>query len=387
MTTSLVLDFPDLNISDNWKGYFLNHLTPEDHPNHDKPHTPPVNVDWKDDLAQGIYLEADKPVDIKFQWAYKKWKLYKNPEDSDRASLPEPIDIVVGLYKYGSFSKLEPKKQDLVLFSYYRPAIGKPIELRPYRTIRNPLKKSGAREEMVKYRRQMAESFIQQRGKEIDIATAGLFQQLGESQATALGLKQLNLSQGIIDFFDAFPNEMFIFLKSGSLKINTAIAEEMAKATPDPKLAWLNENILIGANPDGSLQLVPAGLIIQSTFDDSVTPISQLEINTKAIEVNPIGVLKAILAELEEKAIALNISDEFQNFKYIYLKSPLNLEPIKAIAPLPPEDPNQKNWLFTVLPDSADIIAALTQEEKEYLTLPDEATSISFKDYLLLKIK
>lgn len=281
----LTIDHGTVNISDVWEGYFLNHLLPEEHPNYDKPHTPPSNIDWKKDLKQGVYIEANSPNDVGFLWSDKTWKLYVNSESGDRESLKNPISIVEGRYHYGNFLGLEPKKQDLVLFGYYRAEFGQPVELKPYRTLRNPLKKPGAKEEIVEYRRAAAESYIKQRAKEIDVATAALFDQLGEAQATQAGLQQLNLTTGIETFFEQFSNEMFIYRRSGNPKILDAIASVMAQENPTQN-AWLAENILVGQNADGSLNLVPAGMIISSIFQSAIAPVTQMQINEKAAKTN-----------------------------------------------------------------------------------------------------
>ena len=267
------------SVTREWEGYFLNYLTADNTPNFHQPYLIPNNIDWHRNLAPGVYLEADPPVDYKFKWAYKVWKLYVNPFSENLDLLDEPEIIVVGKYNYGEFIDLNPSKQDLILYCKYRDRMLEEPVFKPYHTIRNPLKKIGSRVKRAKKRRATTEAYIEQRAQEIDSYTNSLFESLGEAAAKSAGLQQLDLVLGIKKFFKKFSNEMFLYYETGNLDINTAIADVMTETSPDPSIAWLKENILIGQNEDNSFKLVPAGLIIQRILTDGVAKITQNEID------------------------------------------------------------------------------------------------------------
>ncbi|MEM8780615.1 MAG: hypothetical protein AAGF26_17465, partial [Cyanobacteria bacterium P01_G01_bin.49] len=175
------------------------------------------------------------------------------------------------------------------LFGYYKETAQSPITLKPYLTLRNALSKPGEKEQALRKRWKFAESFIMQRAKEIDIETAEEFEKLGEDEAIAKGLQQLDLSNGIKTFFKQFSSEMFLYRSTGSDDIINAISSFLA--TPKPVdgsssevNGWLRENILIGRNPDDTYMLVPAGIVISSIFAESITPVTQMQINAKAAE-------------------------------------------------------------------------------------------------------
>ena len=260
-----------------WTGYFLNHLLPPNHELYNFPNELPNNIDWKKDLDSGIYLTADNPIDVNFLWAYKVLRLHVNPESEERELLSEPVPIVVIKYDYGNFQGSQPEKQDLILSSYYREDENAPIELKPYKTLYNPLNKPGAKDKLVSRRRTTAEAYIKQRANEIDRTTEYLFATYGENKARELGLKQLNLTLNIEQFFEQFATEMFVYLKSGSLKINEAIATLMQSDRADG--AWLSEEIPIAQDDRGNLTFAVTGRIIMDIFARSVAPVTVAQID------------------------------------------------------------------------------------------------------------
>ena len=270
-----------MNITDNWYGWFINYLVDDRHPNFEDPSSNPNNVDWERDLAPGISLSSDRPVDIKFLWAYKVWQLKNNPESEARESLPEPIPIVLGKYHYGSFEGIFPKKQDLVLCGFYKETPESEIVIKPYKTLHQDLNKIGEREKLARLRRNLAENYIKHRARDIDLATTQLFEKLGEQEAGDRGLKRLDLSKGIEYFFEHFVSEMTTYEKTGSLKIINAIEEKTSGMIQESELTWLKEDILLGVNEDGSFQLVPAATIIAQLLQVAIAPVSQLEINAE----------------------------------------------------------------------------------------------------------
>lgn len=281
MSNELVLDFGNVKITDNWTGWWLNYLVAQTHPNFGKEYNIPNNVDWKRNLAHGVYLEADAPVDLDFIWAYKCWKLYVDPESEDLNPLTNPETIVVGKWDYQSFDSLKPEQQNLILYCYYRENDNSDPVLRQYHILRDALKKSGARESRARGRRKSAIDYINQRSKEIDALVDRIFAEQGATAAEGLGLQQLNLTNGIKQFFDRLGNEMYVYTESGSLKIVDAISTIMSQTEPDPEIAWLKKNIPIDANPDGSLVLVKAGDAIAINLSNGVKPVAQAQIDAK----------------------------------------------------------------------------------------------------------
>ena len=271
----LILDYPEIDISENWAGFLLNHLTKEEHPNHNKPHNQPDEVDWKRNIIPGVLLES-KLVDYKFLWAGKKFYLKQNVESPDLEPLPEPIEIVQIHYDYGQFNGLEAEYQDTIFNGWYKATPDSKPELIPYKTLRNNLSNTGDRDKLARWRINTAIAYIQQTAKEIDLKTQELFDTYGESTALSWGLQNLNLTQGIIDFYRFFPAEMSLYKDTGSLEICDRIDEIMAEPNP-ANLAWLKENIIVGQE-DNQLTLKMAGTSIKENFTNAVTPVTADEI-------------------------------------------------------------------------------------------------------------
>ena len=273
-----------LNISDNWTGFFLNHLVAENNPNYLDKFLLPNEIDWKLHLAPGVYLQADPPVDVKFLWAYKTLKLHVNSESEQKEPLSEPIPIVVIKYDYGEFDGLQPQKQDAILGSYYRASFDSAIELIEYKRIHNNLVKPGAKEKLEVARRITAEAFIKQRAKEIDRAIDYLIATYGEPQSAAMGVRKLDLGQGIQSFFEELTLETSAYISSGSLQINSKIASIIESDVATTKNSWLREQIPVGQDAQG-LILKVAGEEIQRIFNDAVTPVTQAEITSAVGEI------------------------------------------------------------------------------------------------------
>lgn len=281
--TGLVLTFEE-NLTDVWEGYFINHLVPEEHINSSKTHLSPNNIDWERDSMPGVYLVKQKPIIVKYLWAGVEYLLEVNPESEidpdtgkrEKLSKPEPV-VLIG-FDYGNFANLLPEKQDRIFYGYYREALGDPVTPVSYKVYHNYLPNIGDKDEIAEGRRKLSKNYVKQRAVEIENITNGLFESLGNTQATALGLTQIELSAGIASFYQSFSDLMVVFQESGYLGINEAIANVMSSTTPNDN-DWMRQNILIGKNPDGSLILVPAGAIIQQVFAESVAPVIQEEIN------------------------------------------------------------------------------------------------------------
>lgn len=267
-----------MSITDNWTGFFLNHLVDENHPNYLDKFLLPNEIDWKLHLAPQLYLEAEMPVDVRFLWAYKVLKLHVDPESESRTLLPQPVPIVVIKYDYGEFDRLQPQKQDLILCSYYRASLDDEIELVEYKRIKNNLVRPGAKEKLEVARRVTAEAFIKQRAKEIDSATSNAFALYGKSVASDMGFEQLNLSEGIKNFFSEFNSLVSIYISSGSLKIVDKIFQLTTTEIEDLQLSWLVKNIPIGMTSEGVTFKI-AREEIARIFTSAVTPVTMAEID------------------------------------------------------------------------------------------------------------
>lgn len=273
-----VIDFSQTKISDVWEGFFLNHLVPPEHPNHDKPYQNPSNIDWKRNLDTGVYLKKQKPIIVNFLWAGIIYNLPVNSESDDRELLPEPIPIVLIKFDYGSFDNGLPEKQDSLLYGYYRPEFGATIELRYYKTLHDNLVNTGNKTAIASKRRQLAKNYITQRAAEIQQATDDLFASLGSETATAQGLTQVDLIGGVELFYNQFATEMYAYIESGSLNINQEIQTILNSSVSNPN-EWMRNNILIGINEDNSFNLAPAGLIIAQLFAQATLKITQADID------------------------------------------------------------------------------------------------------------
>ncbi|MDJ0594418.1 MAG: hypothetical protein QNJ72_31325 [Pleurocapsa sp. MO_226.B13] len=266
-----------MSIIENWTGYFLNHLLPEDHELYSLPYTSPNNIDWKLHLKQGISLRSQL-VTTKHLYAGKIFWLDNNPESEEQELLDEPIKIIELKYEYGEFEGIDPQKQDAMICGVYREKYGSPVEIRHYKTLPNPLTKPGAKDKIVVGRRVAAKSWIKQRAREIDRTVSAIFTAYGEEAATNMGLKQLNLTQGIESFFEQFDREMSIYLNSGNLSINSAIESVLTAENP-PQNPWLKEKIPIDKDAEGNLVLVVAGEIIKDIFAEAIEPVTQTDID------------------------------------------------------------------------------------------------------------
>lgn len=281
-----IIDFSQAKISDVWEGYFLNHLVPPEHPNHDKPYQNPSSIDWKRDLDTGVYLAKEKPIIVNFLWAGIVYNLPVNPESEAREILTESIPIILRKFDYGSFKNGLPEKQDSLLYGYYRPEFGASIELRHYETLHNNLINTGDKTAIARKRRQLAKNYITQRAAEIQQQTADLFISLGETEATARGLTQVDLIGGVELFYNQFSNQMYAYIESGSLIINQEIQNILDSNVSNPN-EWMRENILIGINPDDSYNLVPTGLIIAQLFTEATLEITQADVDQAIADAIP----------------------------------------------------------------------------------------------------
>lgn len=369
-----LLTFENVRITDTWEGFFLNHLVPEEHPNYDKPHNLPNNVDWKRDLAPGISLIDDAPIMVNFLWALKVYRLYVNPESQDRDRLDRPEAITAIGYDYGEITDGLPQRQDRIFYGLYKATPESEVELREYKRQENPFNDSGQRYDASKGRRQTAVDYTKQRAIEIDRTVEGIYAAYGEDTATAMGLKRYDLSAKILDFFEQFDFRMNLYIKTGNLKINSSIQTLLDSALEH----WLKEDIPITRDKDG-IVFVQTGWKIQDIFAEALRPVTQLQVNAKIA-------LFTIEEKLSNLAIKLGLGDRFDRFRSFYLGENLNLEAIKAIVPLPPNDPNEENWLFTPVPDSETTLANLTEEQKTAIALHPEAETLNFRQQILLTV-
>ena len=262
---------------DYWQGYFLNHLRFDE----EDPYIPPVTLDWKVGLKQGIHLRSQL-VDVKFLWGAKIFYLDHNPESEARELLETPIPVVVLKYDYGSFTGLDPEKQDALLHSYYRENEGDEPTLKYYKTLPNPFNKPGAREKAVVGRRISAIAYVKQRAKEIERLIEYVYQTEGEEAAQAQGLERIDLHKGIERFFSQFAVEMVKYRDAGLLEIVQRIQEVLNQGVVQEYNYWLKKQIPIDKTEDGYV-LVRAGEIIQKILSDAVSPVTQADIDSAIV--------------------------------------------------------------------------------------------------------
>lgn len=329
-----------------WNGYYLSNCLPLDHPLRNAVYQNPRNINWETDLLSPL---LHKPVTYKFLRIGKLYYLTQDIESEEDESgqlqpLEEELLIAAKTHDHGVFNGLIPEQRVSTMSSVYRLAQGDRV-LKSYLTLPNTLTTKSKINKIPIGRRIDGIDFVEARAVEIDRLMPGAF----------------DLQAKIKDFFRDNLDEMALYEKTGATDI---LAKIRAILDGDDE-HWLKVPIPVALDPETKKPVFKiTGAEIMRIFSEAIAPISPLEINIywelfNANFVTPtesqvaIAVVEQIVKQTEKIVAELEVESEFREFKQKFL-DPLDFVGIKVIVPLPANNPEQMNWLFSPVPFKAE---------------------------------
>ncbi len=361
-----------------WVGFYENNCLPLDNELRNNVFQPPVNVDWSVDLLA---------ITTQEQAIYKRLRLGKlyyleHDIESEPNELGEyplldgegRLLINVKVYQYGQFKGLLPEYRKPTMMGVFRQSHESDLELKAIRILPNELTTKAKINQVAIGRRTDAKDYIETRAIEIDALVPGAY----------------NLESKIQDFFRENLNEMLLFYETGAADIIDKIQAVLDGADDH----WLKVPIPTMLDEQGNPVFRITGEEIMRVFKESISSISPLEIATfwslfnqndftaPVTEQVAIAVDEIITSNLQAYMTAQNFQAEFDTFKAKYLTNQVDLDGIMAIAPLPAEDPEQQNWLFTSIPGTGELLSGLSDENKQAIGIDLAATEITFMELL-----